>query len=168
MTEIIDHGVVPIGIRRVRQEDLPAIVALDAEITGVAKPDYWSDAFTRYGRHRPKERAFLVAETRDEPPRVVGAIAGEVRAWEFGSPPCGWLFSMQVVPDARQGKIATRLFDELRRFFQANGADTVRTMVARDNHLMLSFLRSQGLRGGPYLQLEMEIEPDLEAVSKAR
>ena len=99
----------------------------------------------------------LIAETVDSPPKLVGAIAGEIRAWEFGSPPCGWLFSMQVSPNERQAKVATRLFAELVKFFDKNGAQKIRTMVARDNHLMLSFLRSQGMRGGPYLELEVDL-----------
>jgi hypothetical protein len=35
---------------------------------------------------------------------------------------------------------------------------TVRTLLARDNNLILSFFRSQGMMAAPYIPLEMELE----------
>jgi hypothetical protein len=35
---------------------------------------------------------------------------------------------------------------------------TVRTMIARDNHPLMSFFRSEGMTTGPYLQLENELD----------
>jgi len=32
-------------------------------------------------------------------------------------------------------------------------------MLARDNHLVLSFFRSQGMMAGPFIPLEMELSP---------
>ena len=37
--------------------------------------------------------------------RVCGFVIGEVRDWEFGAPPCGWLFAIDVMPSARQGGV---------------------------------------------------------------
>jgi ribosomal protein S18 acetylase RimI-like enzyme len=147
-----------ITIRRAKQEDLAAITALDAAVTGVRKADYWDDVYERFGRSRQRERAFLVAETSEEPTRVVGAIVGEVRAWEFGSPPCGWVFAIQVDPAVRQGGVGSRLFEAMVEVFRKAGVAKVRTMMARDNHLVMAFFRSQGMMAGPYLQLEMELE----------
>jgi hypothetical protein len=36
---------------------------------------------------------------------------------------------------------------------------TVRTMLARDNTLILSFFRSQGMMAGRFIPLEMELGP---------
>jgi hypothetical protein len=54
------------------------------QVTKLAKADYWNDVFSRYGKRRPHERFFLVAElpAREVGPRVVGFIIGEISAWE--------------------------------------------------------------------------------------
>jgi ribosomal protein S18 acetylase RimI-like enzyme len=143
-------------IRAARAADVPAISALDATITGLAKPGYWDDMFERYGR-RPK-RYFLVAE---EPGgRLLGFAVGEVRAWEFGSPPSGWIFAIEVDPATRLRKIGSRLFAAIVDRLKAAGVDTIRTMLSRDDELMMAFFRSQGMMGGPFVQLEMATDLD--------
>src|SRR5262245_37966129 len=107
---------IPVKIREAEPVDVDAVGALDARITGLSKPDYWRKAYTRYGT-RPK-RYFLVAE-RDG--KVVGFIIGEERAWEFGSPPCGWVFALGVDPDSREGGIGTKLFSALIARMKASG-----------------------------------------------
>ena len=144
---------IPVDIREAEPVDMAAIGALDARITGIAKPDYWRQAYSRYGT-RPK-RYFLVAE-RDG--RVVGFIIGEERAWEFGSPPCGWVFALGVDPENREGGIGSKLFAALTARMKASGVATVRTMLARDDALNMAFFRSQGMMGGSFIQLEMGLE----------
>ena len=140
-------------IRGARAEDLPAVVGIDARITDLAKPDYWDDMFERYGNRA--NRFFLVAE--EDGGGVIGFIIGEVRAWEFGSQPCGWVFAMGVDPDIRLNKVGSRLFQSMCGCLAQAGVDTVRTMLARDDELNMTFFRSQGMMGGPFLQLEMPL-----------
>jgi ribosomal protein S18 acetylase RimI-like enzyme len=142
-------------IRGARSADVPAIGRLDARITGIGKPDYWQDMFARYGK-RP-DRFFLVAE--GEGRSLVGFIIGEVRAWEFGSPPSGWVFALGVDPAVRLRKIGSQLFDAICACLAKAGVDTVRTMLARDDNLNMAFFRSQGMMGGPFIQLEMPLDP---------
>ena len=144
---------IPVHLREAEPVDMAAVGALDARITGIAKPDYWRQAYTRYGT-RPK-RYFLVAE-RDG--KVVGFIIGEERAWEFGSPPCGWVFALGVDPQNREGGIGSKLFAALTARMKASGVATVRTMLARDDALNMAFFRSQGMMGGSFIQLEMGLE----------
>lgn len=144
---------IPVHLREAEPVDMAAVGALDARITGIAKPDYWRQAYTRYGT-RPK-RYFLVAE-RDG--KVVGFIIGEERAWEFGSPPCGWVFALGVDPENREGGIGSKLFAALTARMKASGVATVRTMLARDDALNMAFFRSQGMMGGSFIQLEMGLE----------
>ena len=143
----------PVTIREAEPVDIAMVEALDARITGIAKPEYWRQAYTRYGT-RPK-RYFLVAE-RDG--QVVGFIIGEERAWEFGSPPCGWVFALGVDPANREGGIGGKLFAALTARMKASGVATVRTMLARDDALNMAFFRSQGMMGGSFIQLEMGLE----------
>jgi GNAT superfamily N-acetyltransferase len=142
-------------IRHAVAADLPSIIALDEEVTGLAKPDYWHDLYDRYGPRRHHERFFLIAETEE---RIEGFVIGEIRAWEFGSPPCGWIFAIQVRPKARLKGGGTRLFNAICDCFRRAGIDRVRTMLARDNTVILSFFRSQGMMAGPFIQLEMPLD----------
>lgn len=147
-------------VRRATVADLPHIVELDRRVTGIDKPDYWDDVFERYATRRLGERFLLVAEIAGGTPRahIVGYIVGEVRAWEFGSEPCGWVFALAVDPDARLQGIGERLFGEIAQLCRSAGVRLMRTMVARDNQLHMAFFRSEGMRAGPYIQLEMELD----------
>jgi len=141
-------------IRAARPGDLPAVAALDARNTGEAKPAYWRDLHRRVLR-RPKERWFLVAEAEG---RFLGFAIGEIRAWEFGSPPCGWVFAIGVDPGARLRNVGSRLVDAVAERFRGAGIKHLRTMLRRDDNLNLSFFRSQGMMAGPFIQLEKVIE----------
>jgi GNAT superfamily N-acetyltransferase len=137
-----------IAIRPAQVSDLPAISALDERLTGSDKPDYWRE---RLG----PDRDFLVAETGKG--RLVGFIAGEVRAWEFGQPAAGWVFAIQVDPKTRLKGVGSALFEALAARFKAQGVTRVRTLVDRKDHPILSFFRAQGMVAGPSLQLDKEL-----------
>jgi ribosomal protein S18 acetylase RimI-like enzyme len=145
-------------VRRVQAADMAQIIALDARVTKLAKADYWNDVFLRYGKRRLHERIFLVAETRGEGARVVGFIIGEIRAWEFGSKPCGWVFALSVEPEIRLRNVGTALFAAIAAEFKKAGVDKMRTMVARDARLPHLFFRSEGMMAGPYIQLEKDLD----------
>ena len=143
-----------ITIRNAIPADLDAIIALDRIGADDEKPAYWSGVFGRYLEEGRSDRIFLVAETTTE---VIGFIVGEVRAWEFGSPPCGWVFAVAVSPQSRELGIGQLMFKELCKRLKQAGITSVRTMVDRDHKLILSFFRSQGLRTGPYIELEKQL-----------
>lgn len=140
-------------IRKARRADLAQVVAIDARITGIRKPAYWAGILRRYGGREPG-RYFLVLT---EGTKVQGYIVGEIRDWEFGSPPCGWVFGIGVRPDARLRGAGTRLLDAVCEAFRARGVSTVRTLLARDNALVLAFFRSQGLMAAPFIALETSL-----------
>jgi ribosomal protein S18 acetylase RimI-like enzyme len=143
-----------VKVRAVRQADLPDVIALDATVTGMHKADYWQRVYRRYGMRGQGQRYFLVAVAGA---RVVGFVIGEVRDWEFGSPPCGWVFAIDVDPRARERGIGTRLLAAMRERFAHAGVRTLRTLLARDNTLILSFFRSQGMTAGRLIPLELDI-----------
>jgi ribosomal protein S18 acetylase RimI-like enzyme len=146
-------------VRRVRLSDIAQVIALDERVTGIAKPDYWQDVFASYGKTRSKERFFLIAhaDERGSEAQVLGFIIGEVRAWEFGSAPCGWVFALSVLPGARLHGIGRALFDAISAAFKKVGMTKTRTMVARDNMLHSLFFRGEGMMAGPYIQLEKDL-----------
>ena len=120
---------------------------IDARITGLRKPAYWAGILRRY-------RLFLVLT---EGAKVQGYIVGEVRDWEFGSPPCGWVFGIGVRPQARQRGAGAALLAAMCEAFRRRGVGKVRTLLARDNSLVLAFFRSQGLTAAPFIALERDL-----------
>ena len=137
-----------VAIRPAQASDLPAISALDRQLTGSDKPQYWQDMLA-------PDRHFLVAESTNGV--LAGFIAGEIRAWEFGQPPAGWVFAIQIEPELRLQGVGTQLFEALVTRFRENGVTRVRTLVDRKDHLILSFFRAQGMVAGPSLQLDKDL-----------
>ncbi|MBT7950074.1 MAG: GNAT family N-acetyltransferase [Gammaproteobacteria bacterium] len=134
-------------------DDLEAIGNIDAQISGARKPDYWNETFEFYSTHKEND-FFFVAMNGDE---VVGFIVGEIRAWEFGSSPCGWVFAIGIKVDQRLHKVGTSLLETLCERFKQAGVEKVRTMVNRADREIMAFFRSQGLMAGPYQELEKDL-----------
>lgn len=149
-----------ITIRDAQEKDLDAVIKIDGAIsidvygTVVDKLAYWQGIFDYYVRRVEEKRYFLVAELNGE---VVGFIVGEARAWEFGSPLCGWVFAVEVNPRTRTMGIAQRLFRDICQRLKQAGVTTVRTMVDIDDKVTLSFYRSQGMRTGRNIEMEIQI-----------
>jgi ribosomal protein S18 acetylase RimI-like enzyme len=146
-----------VSIRPLAKRDLAAIVRLDALHTGESKPAYWRQVFRDFlGPRVDRARVGLVAE-RDG--ALAGFVLADVRAFEFGSEPCGWILEIGVDPElARQG-VASDLLAEACRRLRALGVATIRTMVRRNDVPMLTFFRTNGFSGGPYVQLEQTWNP---------
>lgn len=144
-------------MRPVRRADLDHVIAIDTLVTGIEKRPYWQRVYKRYGiGFKGEQRWFLVALAGK---RVVGFLIGEVRDWEFGSPPCGWVFAIDVDPTARQAGIGTKLLAALTHALRQTGVRKLRTLLSHDNTLILSFFRSQGMMAASLIPLEMDVAP---------
>ena len=142
-----------IMVRSAMNSDLPRLIELDGEISGIPKPEYWKESLRRFGGMQ-EGRYFLVAEKEGT---IAGFIVGEIRAWEFGSPPGGWVFSLTVDPNTRLGGVATIMFNTICKCFKEAGVDKVHTMIDRDNITVMSFFRSQGMMAGSSIPLQMDL-----------
>jgi ribosomal protein S18 acetylase RimI-like enzyme len=148
---------IAIDIRRVTSKDAAAIISLDAEVTGTEKSEYWTDILGRFVGPNPRnQRCFLVAS--DTEGEFLGFIVGEVRAWEFGSPPCGWVLALSVSPEHRERGIGKLLLDALCAELGKANVTTIRTMVLGNDKINLSFFRGEGLAAGPYIELEKRLD----------
>lgn len=154
-------------IRSLVAADREQVVAIDAWHTGTAKPDYWARVFAAF--LAPPDAGLRVGLAAVDEGRLVGYLLGEVRAFEFGSEPCGWVFAVGVAePYLRRG-VARRLLGAAIRRFRGAGLDLVRTMVRRNDVPVLSFFRAAGFAGGPYVELELpltggsDLEEDVDA-----
>lgn len=142
-------------IRPVQAADLADVIALDAEMTGIEKSDFWRDLSASLPSRN--DRHFLVAEVPRGGP-IRGYIVGEVRAYEFGSAPCGWVIAIGVDPRFRVRRTGERLFNAICDCLRADGVATVRTMVAREDRLDMAFFRAQGMMAGPFIELEKPLD----------
>ena len=94
----------------------------------------------------------------DDKERVAGYIIGEVRAWEFGSEPSGWVFALGVDPKRAGDGLGGALRGAAIERFAELGVRRVRTMVKRDDVKVLRFFRDAGFVAGPYVELELDLE----------
>jgi len=146
-----------VSIRPLARRDLGAVVRLDALHTGESKPAYWKQVFRDFlGTRADRVRVGLAAEWHGT---LVGFVLADIRAFEFGSEPCGWILEIGVDPAATGQGIASALMAEACRTLRASGVATIRTMVRRNNVPMLTFFRTNGFSGGPYVQLEQTWNP---------
>lgn len=143
-------------LRDLVADDLEAVVRIDARSTGKRKPAWWRKVFERFLNPEVPggELGLGMADARG----LVGFLFGEVRAFEFGSDPCGWVFAVGVDPRFARGGTASRLLDEACRCFRTMGVDRVRTMVRRNDVPLLAFFRANGFAGGAFVQLERPLE----------
>jgi ribosomal protein S18 acetylase RimI-like enzyme len=155
MTGVSPDAADAVIVRPVRRADLDQVIDIDATVTGLEKRKYWAAVYRRYGSGQQAERQFLVALANG---RVIGFVIGEIRDWEFGSPPCGWVFAIDVDPGARLGGVGTKLLQAISDHFRRAGVGKLRTLLALDNTLIMSFFRSQGMMAGPLISLEMDID----------
>jgi ribosomal protein S18 acetylase RimI-like enzyme len=146
------------AIRLARQSDIDAVIALDECITGLAKGPHWQELFDRGSKLRQAGQFFLVATATAGSPFLAGFIVGEVRAWEFGSAPCGWVYALGVDSAARQHGVGEGLLEAIAGEFIRAGVTKMRTMVAKESTLPMKFFRAEGMMAGPYIQLEKDLE----------
>lgn len=148
---------IAVDIRVAQAGDLDAVVALDAANSGTEKAGYWQEMLERITQVNPgNKRYFLVGKSPDN--ELLGFIVGEIRAWEFGSPPCGWVIALNVTAAQREQGIGTILFDALCAEMKNDGVTTIRTMVLSNDKVNLSFFRGEGLAAGPYIELERQLD----------
>ncbi len=141
-------------VRALRKADLPEVLRIDAVHTGSSKVDYWTDVFVRF-LGGGEGRIGLAAESGEG---LAGYLLAEVRAFEFGSEACGWIFAVGVDPSFARAGVASKLLAEVCRKFGETGIDRVRTMVRRSDVPVLAFFRANGFTGGSFVQLELELD----------
>jgi ribosomal protein S18 acetylase RimI-like enzyme len=134
------------------QDDFSEIIALDARVAGISRPEFWHELQVQ--RTASNTLILLVARYAG---KIVGYAMGEVRAWPVRTPACGWVYAIGVDKKHRLRRVASALMTELIRRFQAQGVYTIRTIIDVDDHLLMSFLRSLGMTAGPFVELEMSI-----------
>jgi ribosomal protein S18 acetylase RimI-like enzyme len=145
-----------VRVRPARSGDETEVAILDARLTGRRKPATWREIFAAFSD--PGAGPGRVALVAEGPAGLAGYLFGAVRAVEFGSEPCGWIFAVAVDPAEERAGVGTALLEEACLRFREAGVARVRTMVRRNDVPVLSFFRARGFVGGPFVQLERPLE----------
>ncbi len=154
MTQAVSAQSNGIAITPPTSEDIFKVIELDEAVSGERKEDFWHKTFSELSTRT--NNVFYVARIGDD---VAGYTIGKIRAWEFGSPPTGWINAIAVHPQYRKLGIGAALMDAIKAYFQSEGITTMRTMLHIDDHALMSFFRFHGLSAGPFIELETSLDP---------
>ena len=143
-------------VRAMREDDLNAIVAIDAAATGRRRPRYFEVML-----HRAIIQAglqiSLVAELDN---RVVGFVIGSLYYGEYGVlEPSASIDAITVDPGSRGNSVGKALMRQLRLNLSPLLITTLRTEVSWEQFDLLAFFRNQGFRPSDRLCLECALDP---------
>lgn len=149
---MVDKSKAP-KVRKMNSKDLDAIVAIDTQILGKSRWDYWLMKMTLAEQRLPM--ASLVAEADG---KVVGYILGDASGYEYDVPEnIGWIDTIGVDPAYQKQGIARMLMNEMIVNLKKVGVDTVYTMVNWRDWNLLKFFDAFGYKKGPLINLELKI-----------
>jgi len=147
-------------VRPLRESDIPAIIAIDEQTSGRAKPEYWRPKLTHYLLEKgldPEAESYVLARVAQIEGEVVGFMIGEIRRWEFGQPFCGWITALGVDPNHQRLGIGRRLLAEFLDHYREAGLREVRTIVEWSDGDLLKFFHSMGFIRGPFVELQKSL-----------
>lgn len=143
-------------IRTMREEDLDAVVAIDAAATGRRRPQYFRLMLQRALKLAGLQIS-LVAELDGH---VVGFLIGSLYYGEYGvAEPSASIDAIGVEPRFRGHHVGKALMRQLRINLGALRITTLRTEVAWENFELLSFFKSEGFAPAERLCLECTLDP---------
>jgi ribosomal protein S18 acetylase RimI-like enzyme len=150
MSENLDGN---LRIRVMTEADLEAVVAIDGEVLGEKRFNYWRRKIDF--RDKESEVTGLVAEVNGQ---IVGFILGEISGVEFRVPDViGWIDTIGIDPVYQRKGVASALLDQLITNFRRFGIETIYTLVNWSDWDLLQFYKSAGFTRGDMINLELKI-----------
>lgn len=150
--ETMDHVIV----RSMREDDLDAVVEIDAAATGRRRPHY----FRRMLERTVKEADFQISLVAEVDGVVAGCLIATLFYGEFGvMEPAASIDAIGVLREYRRQHVARALARQLRLNLSALRIETLRTEVRWDDFELLRFFSSEGFAPGSRICLERSIDP---------
>lgn len=141
-------------VRNLEKRDLPAIIDMEARVTGTARPDYWEKRIEISEAIRP-HWASLVAEFDN---RVAGFLLGRAGELEFGLPgTVAWIEIIGVDPVYRRRGIARELVEQFIASAEDHGIKTIFTLMSNNETEMQQFFSKLGFVHGKMLHYQKEL-----------
>jgi predicted N-acetyltransferase YhbS len=142
-------------IRVMKEEDMDAIVDIDARVLGQRRPDYYERKCALALDDARQLVTSLVAEQDD---RVVGFIMGNVYLGEFGIPETmASLDTIGVHPDYQGQGLAIELMKEFVTNLRKAGVERIYTLVNWNDWELLRFFEKSGFVPAKVVNLELQI-----------
>jgi ribosomal protein S18 acetylase RimI-like enzyme len=140
-------------IRVLKKGDLDAIIEIDREVLGRARPEYWQMKVELLQSRSPI--ASLVATSNG---KVVGFILGEASGWEFGIPDTvGWIHTIGVTPAFQKKGVARLLVKEMIAHLKKVGVNSIYILVNWRDWDLLKFFEKGGFTRGDMMNLELKV-----------
>jgi len=142
-------------VRRLRPDDLEAVIRLDAKVIGRRREEY----FKLKLKQALSETGIEVSLGAEIDGIFVGFLLARVYYGEFGSlEQVAVLDTMAVSPDFQGRGVGTALIDQLRGDLLGLGIRTLQTEVAWRNQPLLAFFNREGFAPAPRFCLDLDLE----------
>jgi ribosomal protein S18 acetylase RimI-like enzyme len=142
-----------VKIRRMKKEDLVAVVAIDEKVLGEKRFDYWERKIDV--PEDLSEIGGLVAEF-DE--KIIGFILGELSGREFRAPGnIGWVDTIGIDPTFQRKGLASLLLTHMVEHLRKRGVEVIHTLVNWSSWDLLQFYKTAGFTRGDMINLELKI-----------
>ncbi len=143
-------------VRSMREDDLDAVVAIDATSTGRRRPHY----FKRMLERTVKEADFQISLVAEVDGVIAGCVIATLFYGEYGvMEPAASIDAVGVLYEYRRQHVARALVRQLRLNLSALRIDSLRTEVRWDDFELLRFFKSEGFSPGTRICLERSIDP---------
>ena len=141
-----------VSLRPLTMKDLDAVTAIDLELLGKKRREYWE---LKLERVETSGVPSLVAEKDDT---VIGFILGSASGWEYGVPEnVGWIDTLGVTRTWQGKGVSQLLFKEIYSMFKKVGVDTIYVFVDWKKWDLLKFFEKMGFIRGDMINLELKL-----------
>jgi ribosomal protein S18 acetylase RimI-like enzyme len=142
-------------VRTMKQNDLDAVVAIDAASMGRRRPRYFELMLERAIR----QAALQVSLAAEVDGHVAGFVVASLYYGEYGvSEPTASMEAIGVDPSYRHRHVGKALMRQLQLNLSALRVTTLRTEVSWDDFDLLSFLKKEGFAPAGRLCLECPLD----------
>jgi ribosomal protein S18 acetylase RimI-like enzyme len=141
-------------VRRLRPQDLDAVIALDAKVTGRKRDEY----FKLKLKQALADTGIEVSLAAEVEGVFAGFLLARVYYGEFGAlEPFAVLDTLGVHPDFRGRGVGSALIDQLRTNLLGLGIPRLQTEVAWENLEILTFFHHEGFRPAARFCLDLDL-----------
>jgi len=149
-------GADAIVVRTMSEDDLEAVVAIDATETGRRRPSYYAKLL----RRALSDTDLLISLVAEAEGRIVGFVVATLFYGEFGVvEPSATIDAIGVDPRWRRQRVGQVLMRQLRLNVGALRIAILRTEVEWDDFDLLAFFQREGFAPSRRLVLECPLDP---------
>lgn len=143
-------------VRKLRVDDLEAVIALDAKVTGRRRTEYYRLKM----KQNLAEAGIALSLVAELDHIFAGFLLSRVYYGEFGLiEPAAVLDTIAVHPDFRGRGVGAALLDQLRTDLAGLGVPRLQTEVSWSDPRLITFFHHQGFRPAERFCLDLDLEP---------